>query len=429
MNEEAVVIVLEFLGAFSFALLIVFTNLAETSLLSVSKGRLRRLAREGNRAAEYALALAERPERLLGTTIVVVDIALVGATVLVTHIVIHHFKAPGYVGLSAALLTLGVLLLCEIIPKGVALRKPLRVAILVARPFSILVTVMAPIVKIVSSIGRGTTRLLGGRPKEPMETLVEARIRAMVSLGREEKELGELESSLIDEILEFGQIRVNEIMVPRTDMVAVPAEAKIGEVVRLVMERGFSRIPVYKGFRDNVVGVAYIKDLIGHLRAGRTDIPVREVMRQAYHVPETKKVEELLREMQKNRVHVAIVVDEFGGTAGLVTLEDLLEEIVGEIRDEHDREEPKVRWLDKRTAIATALLNRDEVSDHFGLSLPEGDFETLGGFLMSTLGRIPKPGDKATLDRATLEAVEVRGRRVWKVKVTLLEEKGQPASG
>ncbi|HIE08550.1 MAG TPA: HlyC/CorC family transporter [Armatimonadetes bacterium] len=428
MSGEGSIVLLEGLGVILFGLIIIFVNLAETSLLSVGRGRLRRMAKEGSKSAKVALSLAEKPERLLGTTIVAVDVSLVGATVLTAHIVIHRLRAPGYVGVAASVLTIVVLVFCEIIPKGVALRKPLSVALLVARPFFVLVTLMAPVVRLVSAVGRGMSRLLGGTGREPKDALVEARLKALVTVGRDQGALGEHESRLIDEILEFGQIRVNEIMVPRTDMVAVPAETPIGEVVKVVMEKGFSRIPVYEGSRDNVVGVAYIKDLIGHLRAGRTEVPVREVMRRPYLVPETKRVEELLREMRRNRVHIAIVVDEFGGTAGLVTLEDLLEEIVGEIRDEHDREEPKVRWVDERTALATALLNRDEVSDYFGMELPEGDFETLGGFIMSALGRIPKVGDKVKLGGATLEVVEVRGRRVWKVKVTF-EGRGQPASG
>ncbi len=404
-------------GVIIFLFLILLSNLAETSHLSVNQERLRRLACRGNRSARAALKLAQNLDQLLGATIVIVNASMVGASILVAHIAVTHLHLKPYVGLFALALILVTLLFCEVVPKGYAVRRAERVALKVSRPFLFLASLLKPFVALVSALGNALLRPFGSS-SEAHSALVEARLRALAVLGREEGALREEERRLIEEILEFGKIRVKEIMVPRPDIVAVPSRAPISEVAKIVVDKGHSRIPVYEDSKDNVIGVAYAKDLLKHLREGKFDLPVKEIMRAPLYVPETMLVEDLLRQMQRERVHIAIVVDEYGGTAGLVTLEDLLEELVGEIQDEHDRVEARVRWIDERTAIVDGLLNRDEVEDFLGVKLPEGDFDTLAGFIVSRLGRLPKPGDRVEYGGAVFQVLQVVRRRITKIRFT-----------
>jgi len=238
--------------------------------------------------------------------------------------------------------------------------------------------------------------------------------------GNEDGPIEEDEREMIAGVFQLGDALAREVMVPRPDVVAVDAETPMLDALTTFIQSGHSRIPVYRGSIDTIVGILYAKDLLGYLRDGNNDIPLDSIKRSAYFVPESKEADKLLQEIQQRRTHMAIVVDEYGGVAGLVTIEDLLEEIVGEIRDEYDpAEEPLIRMLNDYEAICNARVDLDDLNRQLSLSLPTREGDTLGGLIYSRLGRIPEVGDNISVDDVGVEVMSVEGQRIDKVKVVL----------
>ncbi len=226
------------------------------------------------------------------------------------------------------------------------------------------------------------------------------------------------EREMIRGVMALEETTAREIMVPRTDIVAVPSDGSFDEVARIIVERGYSRIPVFEDTMDNIVGVIYAREVLGFLANGARPADLKSLARPAYFVPESKRVDELLTEMRRNKLSIAIVVDEYGGTAGLVTVEDLLEEIVGEITDEFDREEETIHRISDREAILDARVGIDELEELFGVKVEEGDFDSVGGFVLSHLGRMPTAGEEVRVDGLLVRILAVSGRRIKRVRVT-----------
>jgi CBS domain containing-hemolysin-like protein len=261
-----------------------------------------------------------------------------------------------------------------------------------------------------------------GLPQGPFVT--EEDLRAMAEVASEEESIEEVEKELIHSIFEFGDTLVREVMVPRPDMVAAPLESGLRTVLDLMLKHGYSRIPVYRENIDDIMGVVYAKDVLRHLHAGKENVPLENLMREAYFVPETKKVAELLREMQARRVHIAIVLDEYGSVAGLVTIEDLLEELVGEIADEYDREEPQIEPVDDKTYRVNGRLTIDEVNELLDVELPHDEWDTVAGLMYGLLGAVPTQGETVTYDNLEFTAEKVQGRRIAKVLIKRRVEEG-----
>jgi CBS domain containing-hemolysin-like protein len=260
--------------------------------------------------------------------------------------------------------------------------------------------------------------LLPGRGLKQGPFVSEEDIRSMAEVGHEEGAIEEEEKELIHSIFEFGDTLVREVMVPRPDMVCVSIEAGLKDVLDLILKRGYSRIPVYREELDNIVGVVYAKDVLRHLHAGKENVPIEKIMREPFFVPETKRVSELLRDMQRRRVHIAIVTDEYGSVAGLVTIEDLLEEIVGEIADEYDREEPQLEPVDDDTYRVNGRLSIDDVNDLLDVNLPHDQWDTVAGLMYNLLGSVPTQGETVSYNDLTFTAEKVQGRRIAKVLIT-----------
>jgi len=257
--------------------------------------------------------------------------------------------------------------------------------------------------------------MLGSRTRRA--EVSESELLAMADVAHQEDVIEGEERELIHSIIEFGDTVVREVMVPRPDMRALDSSLSTSEALTVAMEAGFSRLPVYAGNVDDIVGVAHAKDLIRAERDGRGPRPVGEVVRPAHFVPESKRVARLLREMQERRYHLAVVVDEYGGTAGLVTLEDLIEELVGEIVDEYDVEEPPVRRLEDGGYSVSPRLAVDELAKLVGVELPTGEWDTVGGLLFNVLGRVPSEGESVTVEGLTLVAERVTGNRVGRIRI------------
>ena len=325
--------------------------------------------------------------------------------------------------LSAVVVTVAALSLVAVlfglfVPRSIGARHAKQVLLLMVFPLELITWLTRPLVAVLFFLTRVVTAPFGANPQEG--TLIsEEDIKAIIETGEEQGVLDVKERDMIHSVFALGDKKVHEVMVPRTDIVAIDVNTPPQEVLDNVVSAGHSRIPVYEGSPDQIIGVLYVKDLFRRLARGEKDVTVRPFLRPAQFVPETKKVDELLREMQKDKVHIAIVVDEYGGTAGLVTIEDLVEEIVGEIRDEYDVEKELILPVSEHEAVMDARVPFSEVQETFGLEPPEGadEFDTLGGFVTHELGRLPKAGETVRLNGVKFVVESVDGRRVGRVRV------------
>jgi CBS domain containing-hemolysin-like protein len=302
-------------------------------------------------------------------------------------------------------------------PKTWAVQHSERAALLAAPVVSAIVK-FPPVRWITSGLIALSNFFLPGKGLRQGPYVSEQELLALADEAAQQDVIEREERTLIHSIIDFGDTVVREVMVPRPDMVVVESTAKVADVIEIAIAAGFSRIPVYGQGIDDVIGVVFVKDLVRAEREGKEDEMVSELMREAHFVPETKRVSELMREMQTKKFHQAIVVDEYGGTAGLVTLEDLIEELVGEIEDEYDVEEAPVEKLPNGDVRVTARMSIDQVNELLGAELPEGDWDTVGGLVYSLLGHVPTEGETAELDMYRLTAERVQGRRIGRVRIT-----------
>jgi putative hemolysin len=295
-----------------------------------------------------------------------------------------------------------------------AVSRPENVALTFVRPVEVLNRVLFIVLVPLNALERAVRRILGvSHGMTPADA--EERLRHLVEGNAD---LEEDERDMIASVIELGEQPVREVMVPRIDIVAAPAASTVRDMLDRIIESGHSRIPIFEETIDNITGIVYAKDLLRHLRDGTQDAPVLPLAREPSFVPETKKVDELLHEMQQKRVHVAIVVDEYGGTAGLITIEDLIEEIVGEIQDEYDVEEAMIEEVSDSEAVFDARVSIRDVNDTLDLDIDDEDFDTLGGLLYHELGKVPNVGDEVRVDGAVVTVLTTTGRRVRKVRVT-----------
>ena len=331
-------------------------------------------------------------------------------------------------GVAIALDVAVVFVLAETAPKTWAVLDPERVALAVARPVRA-VAAVAPLRWAARALIGLTNVVLPGKGlKHGPFVSSDDELLAVAELGVEEGVIEEEERALIESIITFGDTIVREVMVPRPDMVTVAAQFRVADVMEVFLLNGYSRMPVCREGLDDVIGLAYAKDLMGAERDGKQGVPVLELVRPARFVPETKRVPDMFREMQRDKFHMAIVVDEYGGTAGLVTLEDLIEELVGEITDEFDIDDPIVEPLPGGGIRVHARTPVDEVNDLLGARLPEGDWDTVGGLVYDRIGHVPVEGESVDVPGWRLTAQRIQGRRIGRVSIVPLDRKDAPAS-
>jgi len=407
-----------------------FFSASETALFSSNRLTLRRLSDSGDRRARVAHQLFEDPGELLTTLLVGNTIADIGASVLATSIAIRLVGHGHGEWVAFVTVTLVVLIFSEIAPKTLAARRADRMALWVAEPIRAIGRVLGPLIRVLSLIATTLIRPFGAPITTRPPLVTEEQLRFLVQVGEEEGVIEEEEREMIHSIFEMGDTLVREVMRPRIDIIGLPSSATIDEALGLMIEYGHTRLPLYEGSVDHIVGVVYVRDVLPALREGRRDTPVLKVLRPAFFVPETKKVDELFREMQQKKVSMAIVLDEYGGTAGLVTMEDILEEIVGEIQDEHDLEEKPIQIVDDRTAVVNGRTHIHEVNEALDLSLPDDavDVDTLAGLIYQHLGRVPQQGETITVNGVELRVERTVGQRIVKVRVSRLEPKTQAAT-
>jgi CBS domain containing-hemolysin-like protein len=396
-----------------------FAAMAETAIARVSRTKAHHLEQEKRRNAHLLVRIVSDPAPYLNVVLLVTLVAHLTGTALATGLAISRLGASGE-AVAAAAMTFLIFVFAEVIPKTYTVQHTERAGLVTARPVYVAGRLLQPLGKVLIWIANTAMLVLPGRgiPKGPFIT--EEEIRHLVDVAEEEDAIEGEDRELIHSVFEFGDTVVREVMVPRTDMVAIRSDAPLDEALETIVEAGYSRIPIYDGDVDNIVGVLYAKDLLKRSAEARRDRRVSSLGRAPLFVPETKKVADLLREMQDQRVHMAIVVDEYGGTAGLVTIEDVIEEIVGEIVDEYDREEPLVEPIDASTMRVDAKMPIDEINELLGVELPDDEWDTVGGLVFGLTGHVPAVGETVRYDSIEFRTERVTGRRIQKVLVTKL---------
>ena len=415
-----------------------FFSASEIAVISVPKLRLKQLIEDGNKSAEVLFNLADDSSRFLATIQIGVTFlgflqsataaislsdGLAAALATVPVPIIAQSAQVLAVGLITIALSLVTLIFGELAPKSIGLAHSERLALIVARPITLLARLASPLVRFLVWATNLVAKPFGGQPRRGIPIVTEEEIKTLVDAGEEGGVLEEDEKEMIYSIFEFGETLAREVMVSRVDIVALDAETLLLDAMDVIIKHNHSRVPVYQNNIDNVIGILYAKDLLKVLREkGReaaNQIKLSDIVRPAAFTPESKKVDELLEDMQKRRIHMAIVIDEYGGTAGLVTIEDILEEIVGEIQDEYDQaEEALIQELGATEWLIDARANLSDINDLLKADLPIDESDTLGGFIYESLGKVPLPGDEVQHGNLLLKVVNVAGRRIGKIRVT-----------
>jgi CBS domain containing-hemolysin-like protein len=390
---------------------------AETALTSISRVRLRQLVEQKVPQAIVIDRLHKDPNGYLSTILIFNTVAIIVASSAATLLSIHLYQDSVPEWFVSLLLSLIVLIICEITPKTVSLQRAERVAIRMARLVAAATFVMRPVVFVLTAITRLILRMLGGKAQVRGPFVTEEELKMLVSVGEEEGVIEEEEREMIHGIFEMGDMRVREVMVPRTDLVAIDITQPVEKAVELVTKHGHTRIPVYEGNLDHIVGVLYAKDLLRAIVRGEPKT-LRDIARKPYFTPESNKVQDVLRDLRKNRVHMAIVVDEYGGTAGAVTIEDIIEEIVGPIQDEYDiGEEDEIQFVSPNEVVLDGRVSVDDVNELLKLEITGVDYDTIGGFVLNQLGATPRVGATLKIGNAELRVEAVQGTRIRKVRI------------
>ena len=415
---------------------------AEIALVSVRRSRIDQLVEEGSPGARRVRRLIDDPGRFLavsqlGLTLIGFFASAFAAVSLVDGLasLLAGFGVGPAQAESASLIVVTIVLalftivFAELIPKAIALGAPERFALILSRPIDVLARLLGPVVGVLNGITRWVARSMGVDMNQ--EAAISAdELRLIVERGGEQGVLEAEEEQMINAVIELGDRRVHEVMVPRVAIASVDADATLEQAIDLIVEVGHSRIPVYHDSIDEIVGILYAKDLLPYLKHDAGERPaLRKLLRPPVLVPESMTVDDLLHEFQRRKVHIAVVLDEYGGTAGLVTIEDLLEEIVGEIQDEYDVEEPMVVRLSEHEARVDGRADVDELLELFDLDLELEDaeeYDTVGGLVYHRIGGVPAPGDSIDVDGLRLTVESTDGRRVGKVLITRQVPKTPP---
>jgi CBS domain containing-hemolysin-like protein len=402
----------------------IVTAVAETAFLRMNRVKALSLQEQGAKGATKLVRMLERPERTVNS----VTLLALAAQLITSYLLGILLGSSGawLVVLSLVLNVIVFFVFAEAVPKTWAVQHSDRAALRTAG-FLWFVTGFTPIRWIVRGLLGFVNTILPGKGLKQGPFVTEVEIRQMADVAAEEAEIESEERELIHSIFEFGDTVVREVMLPRTDMLVVEANATVDEAIEMAITAGKSRLPAYENSHDNIVGLVFLKDLVARGAAGEGSEPVRRSLRPAHVVPESKRVAELLREMQKEKFHMAIVVDEYGGTAGLVTMEDLLEEIVGEITDEYDADEPAVERLPNGSLRVPGRTPIDDVNELLDVDLPDEEWDTVGGLVFNTLGHVPEEGECMHVDGLEFCAERMQGPRIVSVVITRIVARDEPA--
>lgn len=405
-------------------LIAAFASSSETALTSVGKLRIRHLTEQKVAGSQTVDALLHDPNQFLTAILILNMVTIVVASGLATVMALDIF-GPSVNGILVSLgFSVIVLIVAEIVPKSLAIRAPERTALRIAPVVSLLARVLTPFVIFFRVVTNLAVRLFGG-PKVSGPFVSDEELVMLATIGQEQGVLLEEERRRIEAVVEFEDIAAHEVMVPRVDITGVSIAATLSEAIDMALHAGHSRLPVYENSIDNIAGVLYVWDMLRYARADRYDVPISQIMRPAYKVPESKSIGDLFRELQHRHVHMAVLLDEYGGTAGLVTIEDLLEQIVGEITDEHDPGEPRyVERIGPHEYLFDGRAALGDVNDAFDTDLESEEFDTVGGLVFHHVGHVPLVGDEVSVDGLLFRVESMEGTRTAKVRVVHAESAG-----
>ncbi len=396
----------------------------EAALFSASRIKLESMALRGSTVAKKILELKKKPEKFIGSIVLGNNFINILASVLAAYLSVS-FAAARQLSQSSAIaittigMTIVIVLFGEMIPKSISSYHPEKVSIAFYSPFLFFWYLFFPFAWFLSTVSKGFLMLFGIKHEKQRIFVNHDEVLDMLHLSKEEGIIKKNEEEMIFSIFEFGDTHVREVMTPRVDIVALPVDANREHILDVVVQSNHSRIPVYAEKIDEIIGILYVKDLFKLFSSGKSEIDLKNIVREAYFVPETKCVDELFREMQNKKIQMALVFDEYGGISGLVTMEDLLEEIVGEIQDEHEEGEEIFQKIGENAYLASGAMGIDEFNEVFGKNLPSQEADTIGGIILEKLGRLPHSGEEVNFDGFKFIVNKIRGRRILKVKVIL----------
>ncbi|AIY84866.1 putative membrane CBS domain-containing protein [Clostridium baratii] len=394
-----------------------FFSMSETALMSLSKIRIRHMVEEGVKGSKLVEKLIEDPNRLLGAILIGNNIVNIGASAIATSLAVKIFNgSESAVAVATAIMTVLVLIFGEITPKSIAKQKSEQVALKVSKPVQFCVAVFKPFVAMFTAISSVFIRLFGGDPKATEPFITEEELKTMVGVSEEEGVLEDVEKEMIFNVFDFADLQVKDVMVQRVDVTAIDVNDGYEDILKVIQEDQFSRIPVYDDTIDDIVGVLNVKDLI---IADKRDckFKVTDYMREPLYTFEFKKITELFNEMKKSRNHMAVVLDEYGGTVGIVTIEDVVEEIVGDIEDEYDKEREMIEVIKEDEYIVEGSARLDDISDLIGVNMESEEFDSVGGLVIGELGRIPEAQEEVTIGKIRFVVEEVEKNRIMKVRI------------
>ena len=400
-------------------LLYALTNSIEISIIGADRIRVRHLAERGDRRAQAIVRLRAGRDRFFAGIVLLQNLFVVVAAAMGSIIAVDIFGSFGLL-LGTVVTTVILALFGELTPKVLAAQSKEGYALFVARPAEALIVVLSPVVALISVLPRVLGRALFGKAGEATPTVTEAELRMLIEVGTTEQAIGERTGELLESVFEFRDRQVQEIMVPRTEVSWLETGTTIGDFLDLFQETFHSRFPVYKETIDNVVGVVGIKDVLLGIASGEIDrdSPIESRLRSTYFIPETKTVGSLFWEMQSTNQHMAVVVDEYGGTAGILTIELLMEEMVGPVFEQLAHQPPEFESIDEHTASVDGGMSVSDANDELGLSIPEGRYETVAGYILERLGHIPQEGEPVEGDGFTMVIAEMKGTKIERVLVT-----------
>ncbi|MBU5483481.1 hemolysin family protein [Clostridium sp. MSJ-11] len=404
---------------------------AEMAIVSLNKNKVKLLAEEGNKRAKLLIKLMEEPTKFLSTIQVGITFAgFFSSASAATGIsydlaqYLNKFNIPysGQISLIVVTIILSYITLVfgELFPKRIALQKSEAIAMFSVRPIMYVSKITVPFVKLLSASTNVLVRLVGLDGEGLDEKVSKEEIKSMVEVGQEHGVINETEKEMINSIFEFDDKLADEVMTPRTEVYLININTPLDEYLDELIEERYSRIPVYEGDSDNIIGILYMKDFFIEARKrGFENVDIRSILRPAYFVPETKNIDELFKELQATKRHMAVLIDEYGGFSGIVSIEDLIEEVMGNIEDEYDDDEPEIKKIDSNTFLVNGLLAIDELNNYLHINLYSEEQDTVSGFLVNLLGRIPNSGDQEIIehDNIVFKVEEVKEKRISKVKI------------
>lgn len=416
-----IILIFEVFALLGFIALSAFFSGAETALFSLSKLQLKKMQKEeeNNWRVKSIIKLLDDPQRTLISILIGNMFVNISASSLATYLAIKLMGNIG-VGVASGIMIFIILVFGEIVPKSLSVANSEVISKKVARPIEIISTGLFPLVKVFKLAISTLYYFFGKKSIREKKEITEEDLITLIDAGKDEGVIEEEENAMIRNIFEFGDTMVREVMIPRVDMNCIPSDIKLNLILKLIKKMGHSRIPVYEETIDNIIGILYAKDLLGIYKQwyiSKEKFDLKEIIREAYFVPENKKIDELLDIFQKDRIQIAIAIDEYGGTAGLITMEDVVEEVVGEIIDEYDKEIKLFEMIEDNIIIADAIISIDKINEILKIEIPENGFETLGGFIFDLLGRVPKKGEKIKYQNCQMIIEKVVKNRIRRVKI------------